>query len=205
MSINYDWYSIPKKNADDKDRLHVRPAFNGSISTDDIAESIQTATSLTKADVLAVLKALNQEMSRQIANGCRIHLEGVGYFSPRLTVEGEVSEEMPLRDRNRKVRFAGVNYSSDKRLIDAIGAVQLTHTQHAGHSQMLTDEELDRQLTNFFATHHFLTRQFLQQCCGLMKGKATAVLRQLREEGKLQNIGTDHQPVYVPAPGHYGR
>ena len=73
MSINYDWYSTPKKNENDEVRLHVRPAFNGSITTDDIAGSIQTATSLTKADVLAVLKALNQEMSRQLANGCRKH------------------------------------------------------------------------------------------------------------------------------------
>ena len=201
MSINYDWYLSPKKSADEPTTLHVRPVFNGSVSTDDLAESLQTATSLTMADVKAVLQALNREVGRQLASGCRVHLEGLGYLTPRLRVEGEVTEDIPLRDRNRKVRFSGVNFQADKRLTEAIGAVRLSHAPKATHSRELDEALVEERLADYFITHDILTRPILQHLLHLTSYKAAALLRRLCEEGKLRNAGTDFRPVYVPAEG----
>lgn len=201
MSINYDWYPSPKKSPDEPTTLHVRPVFNGSVSTDDLAESLQTATSLTMADVKAVLQALNREVGRQLAGGCRVHLEGLGYLTPRLRVEGEVTEDIPLRDRNRMVRFSGVNFLADKQLTEAIGAVRLSHTPKATHSQELDDALVEERLADYFTTHDILTRAILQRLLHLSTWKATALLRRLCEEGKLRNAGTDFHPAYVPAEG----
>lgn len=201
MSINYDWYPSPKKSADEPTTLHVRPVFNGSVSTDDLAESLQTATSLTIADVKAVLQALNREVGRQLAGGCRVHLEGLGYLTPRLRVEGEVTEDILLRDRNRMVRFSGVNFLADKQLTEAIGAVRLSHTPKATHSQELDDALVEERLADYFTTHDILTRAILQRLLHLSTWKATALLRRLCEEGKLRNASTDFHPAYVPAEG----
>ena len=39
----------------------------------------------------------------------------------------------------------------------------------------------------------------------MMRTTAMRHIRRLRTEGKLKNEGTIQQPIYVPAPGYYGR
>lgn len=40
---------------------------------------------------------------------------------------------------------------------------------------------------------------------GMVRSTAMIHIRRLRQEGKLQNIGIPSQPIYVPAPGFYGK
>ena len=47
------------------------------------------------------------------------------------------------------------------------------------------------------------TRRDFQFLCSQVKPTACRTLRRLVEEGKLKNISTPHNPVYVPDNGHY--
>lgn len=40
---------------------------------------------------------------------------------------------------------------------------------------------------------------------GMVRSTAMIHIRRLRQEGKPQNIGIPSQPIYVPAPGFYGK
>ena len=205
MAIIYDWFENPKRSADEETTLHVRPCFNGTVSTKAVVRKIQQHSSLTPGDVVAVLTELSQIVGEELQEGRQVHIDGLGYFAPTLTVEGRITPDMPLRDRNRKVRFKGVSFRMDKQLNQHISPIQVEMSRWETHSQPSTANEREQQLTEYFREHDFLTRRNLQYLLNLKRTTATTLLQQWRTEGKLLNQGTGKQPIYVPAPGHFGR
>jgi len=71
------------------------------------------------------------------------------------------------------------------------------------HSITMTEEETDRMLTGYFKTYETLTRRQFEILCTQMKSIAHHILRKLVEDGKLKNVTTAHNPVYMPANGYY--
>ena len=67
----------------------------------------------------------------------------------------------------------------------------------------LSEEEIDRKLTEYFATHPVLTRTNMQSLCSFTQSMASRQIRRLKAEGKLQNIGKPTQPIYVAGTGYY--
>ena len=205
MTILCDWFETPGTNAEEKRTLHARPCFNGTSNTKTIAKRIQARSSLTAGDIIAVLSELNDVIGEELQNGRQVHINGLGYFAPTLGVEGEVTEDMKLQIRNRKVRFKSVSFRPDKELRASIGTPKLKQTRWEAHSQAHTPEEIEQLLSAFFAEHLFLTRRELQFLLNIKKSAACDLIKTLSEEGKLLNKGTHHQPAYVPAPGYFGK
>lgn len=205
MTILFDWFETPGTNAEEKRTLHTRPCFNGTSNTKTIAKRIQARSSLTAGDIIAVLSELNDVIGEELQNGRQVHINGLGYFAPTLGVEGEVTEDMKLQIRNRKVRFKSVSFRPDKELRASIGTPKLKQTRWEAHSQAHTPEEIEQLLSAFFAEHLFLTRRELQFLLNIKKSAACDLIKTLSEEGKLLNKGTHHQPAYVPAPGYFGK
>lgn len=205
MTILFDWFETPGTNAEGKRTLHARPCFNGTSNTKTIAKRIQARSSLTAGDIIAVLSELNDVIGEELQNGRQVHINGLGYFAPTLGVEGEVTEDMKLQIRNRKVRFKSVSFRPDKELRASISTPKLKQTRWEAHSQAHTPEEIEQLLSVFFAEHLFLTRRELQFLLNIKKSAACDLIKTLSEEGKLLNKGTHHQPAYVPAPGYFGK
>lgn len=201
MTILYDWFENPKSDDTQETTLHVRPCFNGKVTTHKLIEHIQQHSSLTPGDVLAVLSELSHTVGEYLSEGCQVHVEGLGYFSPTLAVEGKVTPDMPLRDRNRKVRFKDISFRMDKGLKQSVGHPKTEMTRWETHSAKLSEEEMETKLAAYFQENGFITRLSLQYLLGLKKSAALSLLKQLRESGRLLNKGTNHSPVYVPAPG----
>ena len=126
MAINYDWFENPKTDPEEETTLHVRPCFNGTVDTKVLARHIQDRCSLTQGDVLAVLTELNDVIGYELREGRQVHIDGLGYFVPTLSVEGRITPDMPLRQRNRKVYFKGIAFRMDKELRQSIGPAKLS-------------------------------------------------------------------------------
>ena len=71
------------------------------------------------------------------------------------------------------------------------------------HSMPMTEQQIDMKLTEHFAQKPIITRREFQILCLQVKPTACRILRKLVEEGKLKNISTQQNPVYVPDNGHY--
>lgn len=205
MSIRYSWYNNPQPDEDSKPGLHPRPFFNGTVDTRQLAKEIEKATSLTEGDVKATLTALSRVVAQKLALGEQVHLEGLGYFTPTLTTEGRVTEEMSLRERSRKVRFKGISFRSDRELQDHMGPVSFSYINRGESSGLPTDEEIEAKLTTYFSTQAYLTRRKLETLFGIRTTTAVRLLRRLLDEGFLKNDGTRQQPIYLPVPGHFGK
>lgn len=82
-------------------------------------------------------------------------------------------------------------------------STHLRRSKYKPHSASLSEEEIDKKLTGYFATHPVLTRSNMQSLCCFTQSMASRQIRRLKAKGTLQNIGKPTQPIYIPTPGHY--
>ena len=104
-----------------------------------------------------------------------------------------------------KVKFKSVSFLADRDLKGELIGMHAQRSKYKPHSATLSQEEIDKKLTGYFATHTVLTRSDMQSLCQFTHSMAARHIRRLKEEGSLQNIGIRTQPIYVPCPGHYGK
>ena len=204
MAILFEWYENPvaPKPATRRNETSCTHHAEWKNRNRPIATQIQERCSLTETDVSAVLDALSHAMGEELAEGRQVHLDGIGYFHPTLTCTEEIKED--TKRKNTKVRLKGIKFRADQDLRSEIGNVKLKNIKHNGHSNKLSDEEIDSRLTIYFSQHHMMTRSDFQRVCGMMKSTAMGHIRRLRGEGKLKNIGLQNQPIYAPNVGYYG-
>ena len=90
-------YSVsPRINPRDKEaapKYYATAQRVQTISLDDMAKNISHSTTATRADVLAVLTALIDEMTTELAKGNSIILGELGTFRFTLTSKGAVTAE----------------------------------------------------------------------------------------------------------------
>ena len=205
MEILFDWYQNPKPS--DKEQgaktLHPRLKYNGSIGTDVLSRRIQERCSLTETDVTAVLDALSHIMGQELANGRQVHLDGIGYFYPTLTATEEIAADTPRR--NTKVKLKGIQFRSDQKLKNSVGHIKIKQMKRIIHSPKLSETDIDSRLRKYFTDHQIMQRSDFQDITGMVRSTAMIHIRRLRTKGKLLNIGIPSQPIYVPAPGFYGK
>ena len=201
MSIQYEFYRNPNSQGTKKKRYHARVVPAGRISTDDLAEEIQKECTLTVADVKSVLIALADKMGEHLGEGRKVYLEGIGYFQVNLRCKEEVRTISGIRSEN--IEFKSVSFRADIDLKKKLKTQKIRRSRNKPHSMPMTEKEIDEKLTEHFASNPILTRRDFQFLCIQMKPTACRILRKLVEEGKLKNISTRYNPVYVPDNGHY--
>lgn len=201
MPIEYDFYRNPNSQGTNKKRYHARVVSSNRISTNELAEEIQNECSLTIADVKAVLIALGDKLAKHLGDGSKVHLEGIGYFQVNLQCKEEVRTPRSVRSEN--VEFKSVSYRADNELKKHLRNQKIQRSQTKIHSVEMTEEEIDQKLTEYFKTHETLTRYQFQTLCSQVKSTAHRILLKLKENGKLRNVATSHNPVYMPDNGHY--
>jgi len=204
MAISFDWYENPvSPDKPEEKRFHPRIIANGQIDTKDLRSRIQSRCTLNEVDVTAVLDALSQVMGEELCEGRQVHLDGIGYFYPTLTATEEIAAVTPRR--NTKVKLKGIQFRSDQKLKNSVGHIKIKQMKRIIHSPKLSETDIDSRLRKYFTDHQIMQRSDFQDITGMVRSTAMIHIRRLRTEGKLLNIGIPSQPIYVPAPGFYGK
>ena len=204
MAISFDWYENPvSPDKPEEKRFHPRIIANGQIDTKDLRSRIQSRCTLNEVDVTAVLDALSQVMGEELCEGRQVHLDGIGYFYPTLTATEEISADTPRR--NTKVKLKGIQFRSDQKLKNSVGHIKIKQMKRIIHSPKLSETDIDSRLRKYFPDHQIMQRSDFQDITGMVRSTAMIHIRRLRTKGKLLNIGIPSQPIYVPAPGFYGK
>ncbi len=203
MAILFDWYENPKPSdkQEGEKTLHPRIKYNGSTGTDVLRQRIQERCSLTETDVSAVLDALSHILGEELAEGRQVHLDGIGYFHPCLTCTEPVTAK--TKHKTTLVKLKAIQFRADQQLKNEFGALKVKCLGGGLDFKQLTDEEIDRRLTQYFQTHSFLRRCDFQSLCGMARSTSMRQIRRLRDEKKLKNIGSNIQPIYIPDSGYY--
>ena len=204
MAISFDWYENPvSPDKPEEKRFHPRIIANGQIDTKDLRSRIQSRCTLNEVDVTAVLDALSQVMGEELCEGRQVHLDGIGYFYPTLTATEEIAADTPRR--NKKVKLKGIQFRSDQKLKNSVGHIKIKQMKRIIHSPKLSETDIDSRLRKYFTDHQIMQRSDFQDITGMVRSTAMIHIRRLRTKGKLLNIGIPSQPIYVPAPGFYGK
>ena len=204
MAISFDWYENPvSPDKPEEKRFHPRIIANGQIDTKDLRSRIQSRCTLNEVDVTAVLDALSQVMGEELCEGRQVHLDGIGYFYPTLTATEEIAADTPRR--NTKVKLKGIQFRSDQKLKNSVGHIKIKQMKRIIHSPKLSETDIDSRLRKYFTDHQIMQRSDFQDITVMVRSTAMIHIRRLRTKGKLLNIGIPSQPIYVPAPGFYGK
>ena len=204
MAISFDWYENPvSPDKPEEKRFHPRIIANGQIDTKGLRSRIQSRGTLNQVDVTAVLDALSQVMGEELCEGRQVHLDGIGYFYPTLTAPEEIAADTPRR--NTKVKLKGIQFRSDQKLKNSVGHIKIKQMKRIIHSPKLSETDIDSRLRKYFTDHQIMQRSDFQDITGMVRSTAMIHIRRLRTKGKLLNIGIPSQPIYVPAPGFYGK
>ena len=204
MAISFDWYENPvSPDKPEEKRSHPRIIANGQIDTKDLRSRIQSRCTLNEVDVTALLDALSQVMGEELCEGRQVHLDGIGYFYPTLTATEEIAADTPRR--NTKVKLKGIQFRSDQKLKNSVGHIKIKQMKRIIHSPKLSETDIDSRLRKYFTDHQIMQRSDFQDITGMVRSTAMIHIRRLRTKGKLLNIGIPSQPIYVPAPGFYGK
>lgn len=197
MAILYDWYENPqpKDKQGEEVTLHPRIRMNGSTTTAELRRYVQEYCSLTETDVTAVLDALSHFVGRELGEGRQVHLDGIGYFCPTLTCTEAVTPE--TKRKSSKVKLKGIHFRPDKALRSEVGNIKVSSLKLRNLTKKkLTNEQIRKRVTEYMQTHDFLRRSDLEKICGMTRTTAGRLVKQLCDEGLLENRGLLRQPVY---------
>ena len=204
-NIKYDFYTNPNVNSDNsKSDYHIRVCGQQTISTKRIIELIHNASTLTPADINAVIFAFQEEIANQLAQGNIVKLEGLCSFNISLK---SANGTCTGKENGKAIELKSVNINPEKEFTERVkDLVKKYGTEKvlARHSDSLTDEKVDRILTNYFSTNKAITRPKLQDICSTTRYMAMQQIKRLTESGKLVNVGFENHPLYMPTPGSFG-
>ena len=143
MSIKYAL--VLRKNTRTNIKSIYGAVVNGSVDTDQVARRIAASTTVTYPDVLAVVKALEEEIQEHLLDGDAVKLSLLGTFYP--TIETKGCEETSAWNTNliKKVR---VRFRPNTKLVTEITKraqfEQVVTKMAANKQKRLRDEAIDR-------------------------------------------------------------
>ena len=176
--------------------------------TDDLAEELHRRSTLTVADVKAVLAAMTEYIAEEMANGSTLRIDKLGLLKPTLKMESyrevtpESTDETYIRTHNLYVN--SVRLYPDKELLANInrdfaptrsqlmGTVIPTSTDNAR-------EERTEMLKEYLARHAYINVRAYMELTGLHHTKAVTELKDLAEgdEAILCATGRGSHKIYV--------
>nr|WP_285947894.1 HU family DNA-binding protein [Bacteroides intestinalis] len=128
MSIVYDWYENPNAEGDPEERgLHPRPLLNGKVTMKQLYARVHARSSLTTGDVMNAIDCLTQICGEELREGREVHIEGLGYFSPKLEATQKVTRSTP--NKHLKVRLKSISFRPDVNLKSALTGITATRSK----------------------------------------------------------------------------
>lgn len=194
MSIDFEFYETPDPSGEKKERYHARVVSRNTVTTDKMADIIQEASSLTITDVKAVLTALSYWMAEYMADGNRVHLEGIGYFQPTLKCTQEVD---PRKTKAQSVWFKSVKFRADQQLKKRLKNVHTKRSSMKIHSAKLANDQVDKKIADYISVNNFITRKQIQELLRMTDSTMHRHIQRMIKEGKIKNTGTRTHHIYI--------
>lgn len=80
MAVPYKLYQDVREESTTQGKWYARATYYGKLTTDQLADKIEAATTLTKTDIVACITAFLQYVNEGLQSGQRVVLEKFGAF-----------------------------------------------------------------------------------------------------------------------------
>lgn len=199
MSIKYEVQHIENAVGSGEARPFIRLRQGAAMTSEQLAAKIAESSTLTPADVKAVMSELCHYAKQELIGGHRFYLPEIGYLS--LSVGNTPPDKLPHgKITGKDIYVRNVDFKPEAKFLNEIRqGASFEKSHHANKSVDYTEEDLWQKVEAFLTENHYITRRIISSQFGLSKYKAAQWLTRFTEEGRLKKDGTSHQPLYFLA------
>lgn len=165
--------------------LYPRLVMVEQVTTKDLIREIASSSGFNVGDVEGVITQIAVEMAHQMAQGRSVKLDGIGTFTPSLTLydgkEREKAGEGETHRNAQSILVGNVNFRVDREIVRRINGrctLERAPWKAQRSSQEYTPEQRLALAVKYLEEHPFLTVHEYQRMTGLLRTTATAELRQ---------------------------
>lgn len=189
MGIKFKVHQTPQpKGREGEKHTHARAVSSGTVKMDYMCKMICARSTVSSADVKAVLDSFVWAISLSLKSGQHVELEELGHFSPSLRTR-------PSGDgKNMTVIVDGVNFRCSEKLKEEL---KYTELEHVKAPKKLTLEEREKRMLNFLSRNKRITTLDYASLNDCSRYRATADLKLFIEKDILSRIGGGTHVIYV--------
>ncbi len=189
----YERNDLTGKSTTKNPTMGVSIVSSRVVTTSEMADDINHASSATQADVAAVLQAVGQRIADALLDGNRIEIDHVGTFSLTLTCGNKRKED---HITSKDISVSRIAFTPCAELQHAMRSATIVSGGPTGNKH-LTDATIEKRLAEYFATNTSLSRSTFERICECSRHTALTKLKELVKAGKLIAIGPKNQRQYL--------
>ena len=202
MEIKYEIHNIENSEGSGKKRVYVQLRSYPAMTADELGDRVQRNCSVSASDVKAVMAELSAIAARELSQGNRFYLPGIGYLSlsvgnvpPSQKADGIVT--------GKDICLRGFNFRPEKTLLRKVQRqVCFVKSDYSTLSASYTAGELWSRVAAYLANNHFISHSILRKEFGLSDYKARQWLQRFTDEGRIVKFCSRPQALYfLPASG----
>ncbi|MDR2920448.1 MAG: HU family DNA-binding protein [Tannerella sp.] len=202
-------YQMQEMNLPDKDGkrvLYPRIILSQRVDTASIAKMLSQSTTFTVAEVIGLLQGLADQISNQMSYGRSVKLDGIGTFTPSLTLrkgkERETGEEGSVKRNAQSIRVGDIHFRPEKTFISNTNRqCVLERSQHrfVRSSQKYTPDQRLEMARQYLSSHPYLRIADYAALTGLRHTAASLELKQWsrQPESGISASGRGTHKVYI--------
>ena len=189
----YERNDLTGKSTQKNPTMGVSVVSSRVVTTKEMADDINHASSATQSDVAAVLQAVGQRIAEALLDGNRIEIDHVGTFSLTLTCGNKRKEDYIT---SKDISVSRISFSPCAELWQAMRSAQIVSGGPTGNKH-LSDATIEKRLEEYFATNDSLSRSTFERICECSRHTALTKLKELVKAGRLIAIGPKNQRQYI--------
>lgn len=189
----YERNDLTGKSTKKNPTMGVSVVSSRVVTTKEMADDINHASSVTQSDVAAVLQAVGQRISEALLDGNRIEIDHVGTFSLTLTCGNKRKEDYIT---SKDISVSRISFAPCAELWKQMRRAQIVSGGPTGNKH-LSDATIEKRLEEYFATNDSLSRSTFERICECSRHTALTKLKELVKAGRLIAIGPKNQRQYI--------
>ena len=189
----YERNDLTGKSTKKNPTMGVSIVSSRVVTTKEMADDINHASSVTQSDVAAVLQAVGQRIAEALLDGNRIEIDHVGTFSLTLTCGNKRKEDYIT---SKDISVSRISFAPCTELWHAMRGATIVSGGPTGNKH-LSDATIEKRLEEYFTTHDSLSRSTFERICECRRHTALTKLKELVKAGKLIAIGPKNQRQYI--------
>lgn len=199
MPIKYEVQHLENAAGSGEARPFIRLHLGVAMTAEQLAARIADSSTLTPADVKAVMSELCHYAKQELIGGNRFYMPEIGYLS--LSVGNTPPEKLPHgKITGKDIHVRNVDFKPEAKFLNEIRRkVSFEKSHYVSKSLSYDADDLWQKVEAYLTESHYITRRIMGIQFGLSKYKAAQWLERFVDEGRLTKNGTHHQPLYFLA------
>ena len=180
-TLDYGVYKSAIKGKDGKPLYHVRSrTLQETVKFEVFCDDIEKNNGATKSDVKGVLEAIVSESTRLLASNHRVHLEGLGYLSLKISLRNKKFVDDPKCIRSDDVYVSGVDFLPEKSFVNKCVREGQKFQLVARDFNPAPDEStLRKTLYEYFSENTFITVKLFSDLFVISPKRARTMLTEM--------------------------